>query len=73
MTILFDATTKVKPAPSRTFGRGVLASLPTYRIDATLDDLAWAAQHLNESSPDYDVLAEESAQMDSYERGFVPC
>jgi hypothetical protein len=42
MTTLFDATLPVKP--SRSFGRGILASRPNFRPPVTFDDQTWWAE-----------------------------
>ena len=41
MTILYSSLSPVKT--SRTFGRGFLRSLPSYRADHTSLDVAWLA------------------------------
>jgi hypothetical protein len=59
----------------RDFGRGLLASIPTERRDHTAADEAWAADALNNRS-DFpsdevlDAMADESAALDRYTKGY---
>ncbi len=54
MTILFDATRPVK-STRNTFGRGIAPARPA-RFVPSQADLNWAAQHLNATATDYDVI-----------------
>jgi hypothetical protein len=69
--VLFDATRR-HPAP-RTFGRGLLRPLPTYRAPYTAADAAWAAQAFSRPVTAYDLhleaLAKEAEAQDRLERG----
>lgn len=74
MTILLDTARTVKPA-RRTFGRGILASRPTYHAPYTAADAIWAAENLNAAATDYDVvdfdvMAADAAAMDRIEAGY---
>lgn len=72
-TVMFDATER-HPAP-RSFGRGVLASKPTFKAPASFEDMAWAAQTFNvvASAEDryFDDLARAAAMQARLDRGHV--
>lgn len=72
MSILFDATRTVKPAPARRFGKGLLAARPTYRADFTTADEAWLvednARRAREDAT-FDRAYAESVALDRLERG----
>src|SRR5262245_3763229 len=58
--------------PPRPFGEGILPSRPVDALPCTLEDLRWAAEAFGELTPDYDVLALESAAVGSLELGLIP-
>lgn len=70
MTIIFDATRK-STAP-RSFGRGILAGCPVHRMPASLEDMEWAAQHLNEPAIDWEAEFERVTQQELIEAGYAP-
>jgi hypothetical protein len=78
MTTLFDAT--VRRNLNRSFGRGLLRSLPTARSIWSDDDDAWAAaEFASEFNPQASAFdrelerrAQEAAWTDSYCRGCLP-
>jgi hypothetical protein len=78
MTTLFDAT--VRRNLNRSFGRGLLRSLPTACRTWSDDDAAWAAAefasevNLQASVFDRELErgAQEAAWTDSYCRGVLP-
>jgi hypothetical protein len=70
MTTLFDATARCNP--NRTFGRGLLRSLPTTRRTWSDADASWAAAEFSRelsNEPDYDRLAAIAEAQDRLERG----
>jgi hypothetical protein len=69
-TVLFDATMR-HPA-RRDFGRGILASRPTFTRTWTDADASWAAAEFSRelsNEPDYDRLAAIAEAQDRVERG----
>ena len=76
MSIIARPRPQVKTA--RPFGMGILASRPTHRLDCTVADLAEMAQVFGELSDaresmtdaDFDRMADESAMLDRYTRGY---
>ena len=74
MTMIFDATCPVKS--TRRFGAGLLATLPTYRVDYTAADEAWLIED-NARREAFDRLTDrrytESAAVDALSRGLIPC
>ena len=71
MLILFAATRRINHNPS--FGRGILASQPTQRVDYSASDAAWWAQEsdrLEQQREDarIDALAVEHGYCDEAER-----
>jgi hypothetical protein len=79
MTTLFDATARRNP--NRTFGRGLLRSLPTFKAPASAEDMAWASQALADEADrrrttaydrEIDRRAAEALATDAYCRGCLP-
>jgi hypothetical protein len=59
--VVFDATWRL-PAP-RTFGRGLLRSLPTYKAPYTAADAAWAAGAFSRPATAYDLEMDRQAAL----------
>lgn len=71
MTILFDAA---RPVKSINFGRGILASRPTYRTTYTAADDAWRiADNARREAENrrLDAMAGEAAAMGWFDRGIA--
>lgn len=69
MTILFDATRRVKS--NRKFGRGVLPSRPSYKAPAKPSDVQWWAVECSVMTEDkhFDEMATEASYQDRLDRG----
>lgn len=68
MTIFDSICREVKP--SRTFGRGLVRSLPTHRAPFTASDVAWlVAERAAAEDRHHDQLAGEAEAMARHERG----
>lgn len=67
-----ERATWTRPAakPARTFGAGLLRSLPTYRAPASFEDMAWhAEQAARAEDRRYDERYEEVRAMAAMENG----
>lgn len=72
MTILYPAPVAVKPA--RPFGKGILASRPTYRAPFTSADLAWLAADdgRRRENAHFDALADAARGAELMGKGVRP-